>query len=509
MVNKTTVIIVLILLVGAIFRLVTSSNGNFLFNMDNARDMVDVREMVVLHKLRLTGPTSAIEGFFNGPAWYYLLAVPFIVSGGDPYASIIVEIFLWAVGGFFLLKLVKGWGVWLIFPIGAIWIASNYILLANAYAFNPNPVILLTPLLIYLFIKYLEKGKVIYGIPAWFLGGLFFNFEMNFGVFIPLIILVSIIATKKLFLLKQKDFWLGFAFFILTLLPQIIFDFKHGFLMSRAILRHLSENAGANLDLLLRFQSISMSFYNTTQSTLMNQKLLTGIILILFVRAIYVFFKERNIKTTVLISLFFIVIPFLGYLVLPVTVNPWHLGAEMAALLVLIAYLLKELMRGNLLNKAIALSLSGAFVIFAFGNILQSLGNYINKPNMDPSLYKNEIAAIDYVYQKAEGKTFKVYTYLPSVIDYPYQYLIWWYGFKKFGYLPIDYAYAPNKPEYISNKAVFSAKDINNRSTSGLVFLIKEPNLNYTRFGWEGDFVKLKSISKEMVGPLEIEIMKE
>lgn len=506
MINKTTVIIVLILLAGAVLRVITSSNGNFLFNMDNARDMVDIREMLVLHKPRLIGPTSAIDGFYNGPVWYYLLAVPFVVSGGNPYASIIMEIFLWAVGGFFLLKLVKEWSIWLIFPIGAIWIASNYVLLANAYAFNPNPIILLTPLLIYLLVKYLEKGKIVYGISTWFLGGLFFNFEMNFGVFIPWIILISIIATKKLFLLKQKDFWLGVAAFAVTLLPQIFFDFKHGFLMSRAILRHLSGNAGSNLDLLSRFQSISMSFYSTIQSTLMNNKLLTGIILILFVQAIYVFFKKRKNETTVLISFIFIIIPFLGYLVLPVNVNPWHLGAEMAALLILIAYLLKELMRGNVLNKAIALSLSGVFVISAFGNIFQSLGNYINKPNMDPSLYKNEIAAIDYVYQKAGGQNFKVYTYLPSVYDYPYQYLFWWYGQKKYGYIPGEYAYAPNKPPYIPSQDKFQGRKDN---FSGLVFLIKEPDRNYTRSGWEGEFVKLKSINKEMVGPLEVEVREE
>src|SRR3990172_1185469 len=111
-------IIIFILIAGLFYRLIMTSNGNFLFNMDNARDMVDVREMVVLGKLRLTGPTSAIEGLFNGPAWYYLLAILFIFSGGDPYASVIMEIILWAVGGFFLLKLVSRWSIWLIVPIG-------------------------------------------------------------------------------------------------------------------------------------------------------------------------------------------------------------------------------------------------------------------------------------------------------------------------------------------------------------------------------------------------------
>ena len=96
-------LIILLLLIGFIFRLVMTSNGNFIFNIDNARDYVDVREMVVAGKLRLTGPTSAIDGFYNGPFWYYLLAVPFVLADGNPYGGVVMMIVLWAIGGFFLL----------------------------------------------------------------------------------------------------------------------------------------------------------------------------------------------------------------------------------------------------------------------------------------------------------------------------------------------------------------------------------------------------------------------
>ena len=60
-----------------------------------------------------------------------------------------MEIGLWVVGGFFLLKLVAKWNWWLIFPVGALLVAADYIVLTNLYAFNPNPVTLLTPLFIF------------------------------------------------------------------------------------------------------------------------------------------------------------------------------------------------------------------------------------------------------------------------------------------------------------------------------------------------------------------------
>lgn len=484
----TNKLIILILAVGVIYRLFLTANGNFLFNMDNARDMVDVREMVVLGKLRLTGPTSAIEGLFNGPAWYYLLAAPFILSGGDPYASILMEIALWAIGGFFLLKLVNKWSNWLVVPIGIIWIASNYVVLTNLYAFNPNPVILLTPLLIYLLVEYLQKGKAIFIILSWFLAGLFFNFEMNFGVFMPAIILASLIFSKRKDLLKDKWFWMGAATFVFMLLPQIIFDLRHQFIMSKAVLIHLGK--GEALNVFTRFPVIFKTFYEGFSATMMNQKLLTLVILGLFLTV--------KLDKVAKVSFLFIAVPFLGYLILPVTVNSWHLGGELAAAVILIAYLLHKLRIGWIL----------AILIIWFGaaNIANFFLNDWGKANPDPSLYKNEIAAIDYVYIYANGKNFKVYTYLPSVYDYPYQYLFWWYGRKKYGYVPGEYVYSPNKPIYIPGQNKFQGSKDN---FSGLVFLIKEPDRNDTRSGWEGAFVNLEKVEKQMVGSIEIEVKKE
>lgn len=488
-------LILAILIIGFIYRLFLTANGNFLFNMDNARDMVDVREMVVLHKLRLTGPTSAIEGFYNGPFWYYFLAIPFILSDGDPYASILMEIGLWAIGGFFLLKLVSKWGSWLVLPVGLIWVASDYVILANRYAFNPNPVTLLAPLFVYLLVEYLEKNIAIYIILTWFLAGLFFNFEMNFGVFTPIIIFASFVFTKNIKLLKQKWFWLGLAVFILMLLPQIIFDLKHQFIMSKAILRHLSENSGGSLNILKRFQSISSGFFDTFSATLMNHKLLAVIILILAIPALLKKGKDK----VVLVSMIFIAVPFLGYLILPVSVNPWHWGGEMAVSLILIAYLLKKL-------KIISFLLSLAIIFFGISNIANFFMQDFAKPNLDPSLYKNEISAIDYVYKYANGANFKVYAYLPSVYDYPYQYLFWWYGQKKYGYIPGEYVYSPNKPTYISNQDKFQGRKDN---LSGLVFLIKEPDRIKMRQAWENDYKDMTFVSKVFLGSIEVEIRRE
>lgn len=509
--NKKGFAIIVILLIGIIFRLSSSSNGNFLFNMDNARDMVDVREMVVLHKWRLTGPRSAIEGLFNGPVWYYLLAIPFILSGGDPYASIILEIILWVIGGFFLLKLASRFGKLALLTCGSLWIASNYIVLLNVYAFNPNPVALLTPLLIFLIDKYVNSKKFIYALSSFFLGGLFFNFEMNAGVFIPLVIFFAVLFSRNE-LLKRKDFWLAILGFIVTLIPQILFDIKHDFIMSSSVIKFLTESKGIGVNIWQRILTIYQSFYNTLSAILMNQKLLTNITVILFLIYFLNVLRKKNSSRSPLaiICLMFILVPFVGYILLPVQVNAWHLGAPMVAAILLLNITLSRI-RFYFPSRVISFIISFSIIFFGISNLMRyyTYDRFIK--SQDPSEFVNEIAAIDFVYKYADNKNFKVYTYLPSVIDYPYQYLIWWYGLKKFGYLPKDYAYAPNKPPYISNKQLFSATEdsLKKRPDSNLVFLIEEPNHNYTRFGWEGDFVKNESIEVRMIGPLRIDIRKD
>ena len=508
-----TKLTLLVLMIGIVFKLTLTSNGNFLFNMDNARDMVDVREMVVLGKPRLIGPTSAIEGLFTGPAWYYLLAIPFFLSGGDPYAPIILQITLWVIGGFFLLKIVSLWNKLLILPIGFLWIASYYVNLATSYAFNPNPVTLLTPLFIFFLYKFFETKKFIYSAVVFFLGGLFFNFEMNFGFFIPPIIFFSVLFLDRK-LLKVKTIWLGSTFFILSLLPQLIFEIRHNFFMSSSVINFLKNSQTGPFDIFARLQSLVGSFFGVFLATLMNHRTLSLILILLFIPIITKIIKQKSFDKIALISFLYIFIPFLGYLFLPVTINTWHLGGPATASIILIGFLLKKLWEYNLIGKAITLVL----YIIIFWYSVFSIGKFFFYDrfivNADPSLYKSQISVIDYIYKQANGENFKVYVYMPSIIDYPYQYLFWWYGNKKYGYIPYEYAYAPNKPEYVSNKQSFSLskdKSLGSKDNyKGLVFLIKEPNRGANfKSGWEADYRFMQLISSEKLGNIDVEVRRE
>lgn len=503
--NLLTALMIALLLIGFAFRLILSSNGNFIFNMDNARDWVDVREMVIGHKLRLTGPTSAIDGFYNGPAWYYLLSVPFVLSQGHPYAPVLMMIVLWAIGGYFLLKLVSRYGTLVMVIAGLVWSFSNYLTLATSYAFNPHPVTLLAPLFIYLLEKYLLEKKGYFLILAFFLGGLFFNFEMNSGVFMPIIIMVVLFIDRGFSFLKNKDFWLGCFAFAICLLPQLLFDLKHQFIMSTSVIKYLGAQGGSS-NLFLRISLIWESFFNVFVPTYFNQKYFvqTGLVLVLF--SIFVSLKNKQQDLLLIISLAFILVPFVGYVFIPVNVNPWHLGPEAVASIILLSFAIGRFKKIKPLGVYLSVFVLLTTFYFVYLNLEDFVKN-INKPNNDPSSFKNELRAVDYVYNLAGGKDFKIYSYLPSVIDYPQQYIIWWRGLNKYGYLPSDYAYLPNKPKYIPNKELFESKD--SKPGSGLIFLVKEPDRINQRHLWENNFKDLKTVSINKLGPIEIEVKSE
>lgn len=508
--QKYLFIILVILLLGMIQKIYVTSGGNFIFNMDNARDFVDVREMVELKKLRLIGPTSAVEGFYNGPGWYLLLAVPYILTQGDPYGAILLMVFLWAVGGFFLMKLMSRYGLAITLAIGFLWVGSDYINLATVYSFNPNPVTFLSPIFIFLLFKFLEGKKLIYLVLVTALGGAFFNFEMNFGVFVVPIIFSAILLSGNLRLFKTRGFWLGLIPFGLLLLPQIIFDFRHQFLMSQSILKFLSvKSPGNDLGLVNRFWEIYQDFYYVSLPVFLNNQLLLKIAAVIIVLLGLTLFlrKTRKLDNLFLISLIVLLLPFVFYIFLPVEVNGWHLGAEMVGLIIIFGLSISQLTKYRLAGKVASILIAGFTIFISINNVYTFI---LSKQtiNNDPSLYQNEISAIDYTYQKSEGKNFKAFVYLPSVIDYPYQYLYWWHGLKKYDYTPSDYAYLPNKPAYITNKEFFVKPKVD-AENSGLVFLIKEPDRINIRHLWENSFAKLEKIDKVKLRGIEVETLKD
>ena len=109
----------------------------------------------------------------------------------------------------------------------------------------------------------------------------------------------------------------------------------------------------------------------------------------------------------------------------------------------------------------------------------------------DPKKLANLIKNIDWVYGKMNGSGFEAYNYVPEIYDYPNQYLYWWYGNHKYGYMPSKVSYDLNYvPEYIRAQNDF----YKNPKTGEKIALIYEVNNNYV--GWLNQFKNYCTVEK-------------
>src|SRR5690348_2771954 len=81
------IIIAVFVLISGLIRFIPLFEGNVPFLFDQGRDMLAVKDIVLGHKLTLIGPFTGLQGVFQGPWHYYLLAIPFVLTGGNLFAE--------------------------------------------------------------------------------------------------------------------------------------------------------------------------------------------------------------------------------------------------------------------------------------------------------------------------------------------------------------------------------------------------------------------------------------
>src|SRR5689334_7908646 len=97
--NLYIAIFITIFLLSGYLMLAPILNYNFPFTMDQARDMIDIREIVVGKNLRMIGPTTSINGVYLGPFYYYFNTIPYILGNGNPSFLVYWNILFYLLAG--------------------------------------------------------------------------------------------------------------------------------------------------------------------------------------------------------------------------------------------------------------------------------------------------------------------------------------------------------------------------------------------------------------------------
>ncbi len=381
---------------------------------------------------------------------------------------------------------------------------------SSRYSWSANPMPFMTTFYFLSLISIINKPTTLNSFMAGLISGLSMQIEAAFGVlFFPFLVMLYLIKRPRI-----RYFLTTLAVFLATLIPQLVFELRHDFLMTKTFFNEVlgkSTILGEKLSLYQTFTSHITSFLGGINNILIeNSQISSSIFLIAIIYLIYRIYK-RKLATlylnTFFLAFFFILFAFIFYMFYHYPLKGWYLLGLHIPFLFIFGVFLVDLFSLKKWFISIGASLFLTAIII---NIILSQMRFIPKNtdrSSDPSNIRNEMEEIAFIYKYANGDGFRAYNYMPSVYDFPYQYLYWWMGNKKYGYHPNTLTYLDNVPKYIVSNEKFldkkrAPKDID------LIFLLIEPDENLERrAAWLGNFVKYCLVeNKKFEWPTEIQV---
>lgn len=223
------------LIVGNIFASTWIIRSNDLhFHADVARDFFLLEELDQ-KKLVLIGPRSSTSGIFHGPLWTYLNYPAYIIGQGNPMTVGWYWIFLELVfltSSFFLVKHWLGRLSATIFTV----IVSGILIFHTHSFYNPHGALFLLPLFLFTIDRYLHTNHTKFVLAHFFVTGLIIQFQMAVGI--PLLILSTLILVHQTIQTRHFTHLFSILIIPLTLANYLVFELRHGFAMTQAILNY-------------------------------------------------------------------------------------------------------------------------------------------------------------------------------------------------------------------------------------------------------------------------------
>lgn len=434
----------IILLLGILLRSEETLTQNFLFLIDQGRDLMAVKSIIYDKHITLIGPYTSLQGVFQGPLWYYLLGIPLFLANGNPVGSIVLMLVIslsaMFVSFYGMYRFVGERAALFTFFLFAI---SPEAIAAATYSWNPHPMWLLIPLYIFGFFKLQSNKKFNY--IVWPIIGLMFHFQTALGVFIFISSIVYILIFNRK-LIREKSFYLAFIFVLILFLPQIVFDFRHDFLMSKSVIKLFKgtdqglfvggeNNQYSNIvseHLSAFYLNFRSGFVHYGYFRLIPTTLLVFLISWIFIRKKFNPYSQKESEFVLVLYKIVGILVFLSFFY-PFPIRYWFLTGFQAFYIFLFGLLLSRLWL-NKITKIFVIFYIISVSLFSFYRLYVL---YIIPPNDGGTAkIKGKLAAIDYIYKDAKGTPFGLFVFTPPVNTDAYDYLIWYRGEKVYNYIP-------------------------------------------------------------------------
>lgn len=405
-------------------------SGDFFYLADQARDMLLTQDIVDNKNITLIGTHSGLGGFFHGPLWLYQLIPFYVVGGGNPltftYAYVIIAL-ITVLCGYFIGTSLYGKKAGLFFAFLLAVTPSLWAFVPNTIGVNMVPLVFLP--MFYFLVKYIrgDEKAIIFAI---FFAGLSLQYETALPLVIIVIVFASISLNKKGFK-NLKIVALSFASLLVSLATFILFDLKHNFLMTNALLTLFTSGKREEgylefpARVISHFQSLQ-SVYETvliTKSSLLEATLIALIIVFAFFVYKRKLYEKKDFKEFIYLALFPIAI-FVFYLFYAYPVFSEYLLGLTIPVALAVVFMVKHIWKEKVGRMIVV-----AFIfltLFEAGKLLYSHYLMPYKENETAGSYKNQKEISEWIIRDSKGTEFGYFTYTPSTYTYGMDYLLWW-----------------------------------------------------------------------------------
>lgn len=409
----------LILLLGAFLRLYNISDIAQ-FEYDEQYNSYLVYNFIKNHHLSLVGQEMSFGGMFLGP-WHYLYLAPFyMIFSLHPVGGFVGEVFIGVatiVSYFFVGSRLFSKEVGF---LAAFFRAILFTLITQDLTITPPyPSELVALWFIYFLKQFLDGSRRAFYILA-FLFGLMFTVHLSIlplvAVWIILFVIFKPVKLGAHLLLKSL------IFFMLPVLPIILFEIRHNFVHIQRLLTTLVSEGRTEISFLEKVWKV-ISFNLTNFYLLFDSFLFSKWLgLVVIVAILWVLIKSKKSKMFVLfVTTVCIVI--LYYIVYPRVVSEYYFMALVPVILLFVSFMLISLLRYSLVLKF-------CVVFFVLVVTYSNLTRYKETHNYNAKhALSQKDAAVRAIVEHQRGKgEFSVSYYTPYGREFGFQYLFTYYG---------------------------------------------------------------------------------
>lgn len=437
--RKEVLILILLLFIGIFLRTQALLTNSFAFTYDTGRDLLAVQDIVQNLNVSLIGPTSGLPGVFYGPWWYFMLVPFYILFNGNPWGialeMVIMGMLVIPLSYYLGLKLA---GRFLGIIFASLVTVSPILISFSSQIWNPNPAPLFVILIFITLYKIFEndKKKIFYFFAAGFLSALSVDLEIVFGVLLSMAVVITLIVFERRRLISKNGF-LFILGFLIILSPRIVFELRNGFLMTKSLINFLTSGDTPSFSYLNIFFERLAFLFREFNSTIAVDRFFGYVLLMFMVVSLFLGYKKLHSSAGKILALNLITIVVFAVGLTFFTQDVWQHFAVGLPVVFIFLLSVSIFLFSNIVNSRY-LALGVLFIVFIINLNPIAIAKSYGEPLWagDASVYRNQLAVIDYVYKEAEGKPFRYVVYTPAVHDYPYKYLFNWYGERRYGYTP-------------------------------------------------------------------------